>query len=77
MKLSNLDQQEIKSRLLDGEEIEFESEKDWMILFAGHNGYFCIMLNSKVIKSTKTFNPFIDKVTELMEFRSLCEKVEL
>jgi len=77
MKLSNLEQREIKSRLLNGEEIEFESEKDWMILFTGHNGFFCIMLNSKVIKSVKTFKSFIDKVAELMEFRSLCEKIEI
>jgi len=76
MKLSQLEQKEIKSRLLNGEEIEFESENDWMVLFTGHNGFFCIMLNAKVIKSTKTFKPFIDKVTELIEFRSLCEKIE-
>ena len=67
---------ELKNRLLMGEEIEFESENDWMILFTGHNDDFCIMLNAKVINSFKTFRPFIIKVNELIEWRSLCEKVE-
>lgn len=55
----------MKNRILNGEEIELENELDCVTLFKGHQDRFCLMLNSKVIKSTKGWNPIQDKLDRI------------
>lgn len=61
----------MESRLKKGELIELSNERDLINLwFSERTQNFCLMLNAKVIKSTKTWNPI---KTKLKEFRDLTE----
>jgi len=61
----------MKNRLLNGEMIELTNEFDSVTLwFQEKTNNFCLMLNSKVIKSTKTWKPIeskLDTITDLTE----------
>jgi hypothetical protein len=60
----------MKNRLLQGEMIELENKKDVVnIWFQPKTNNFCLMLNSKVIKSTKTWEPIKRKLIEIGELK--------
>lgn len=53
----------MKNRLLNGEMIELSNQQDLVMLwFQKKTNNFCLMLNSKVIKATKTWNPINEKL---------------
>jgi hypothetical protein len=53
----------MKNRLLKGEMIELINEVDFVSLwFQEKTNNFCLMLNSKVVKATKTWKPIENKL---------------
>ena len=56
-----------KKRVLNGESIEFFNDENdvVMIWFSKVSQRFCLELNCKIIKSTKTFKPISDKFDSL------------
>tara|TARA_R100000655_G_scaffold23986_1_gene48169 strand:- start:699 stop:905 length:207 start_codon:yes stop_codon:yes gene_type:complete len=54
----------LKQQLLQGETLEFTNHKDDLInvWFQDVTNNFCLELNCKVIKATKTFKPIKDKL---------------
>lgn len=62
----------MKNRLLNGEMIELSNDIDLIcVWFQKKTNNFCLMLNAKVIKATKTWKPIQNK---LNEFNNLIEK---
>jgi hypothetical protein len=59
----------MKDKLKNGETLEFTNERDDLILvwFNSKWSTFCLELNAKVIKATKTFKPVEDKLNFLLE----------
>jgi len=56
----------MKNRLLNGELIELTNEFDSVaIWFQPKTNNFCLELNSKVVKSTKTFKPIENKLNSI------------
>ena len=56
----------MKTRLLNGEMIDLSNESDSVTLwFQSQTNNFCLMLNAKVIKATKTFKPIENKLKEI------------
>lgn len=64
----------MKKRLLNGEEITFVDVDDNMIRvwFQPKTNHFCLELNCKVVKATKTWQPIKNK---LETFRGLLEDI--
>ncbi len=58
-------QNTIKQTLKNGDIVELENENSFFIIFLGHNNNFCLEMNCKVIKSTKTLQPILNKLKEL------------
>lgn len=52
----------MKNRILNGETIELQNDYDSVYLFKGFQDRFCLMLNAKVIKATKTWKPIQNKL---------------
>jgi len=53
----------MKNRLLNGEMIELTNEVDSVSLwFQEKTNNFCLMLNAKVVKATKTWKPIENKL---------------
>lgn len=47
-----------KQQLLRGNMVELTDDNENLFeLFRGHNDSFCLMMNAKVIKSTRTWDP--------------------
>jgi len=60
----------MKDRILKGEMIELTNGFDSVaIWFQEKTNNFCLELNAKVIKSTKTWNPIQDKLNKLGTFK--------
>ena len=58
----------MKDRLLNGETIELINEnEDLILVWLNERVTFCLELNGKVIKATKTFKPIQDKLKQLGE----------
>jgi len=56
----------MKNRLLNGEMIELTNEVDSVSLwFQEKTNNFCLMLNSKVVKATKTWKPIKSKLKSI------------
>lgn len=56
----------MKTRLLNGEMIELTNDVDSVSLwFQEKTNNFCLMLNSKVVKSTKTWMPIQSKLKSI------------
>ena len=56
----------MKTRLLNGEMIELTNEFDSVtIWFQKKTNNFCLMLNAKVIKATKTWKPIESKLESI------------
>jgi len=56
----------MKKRLLNGEMIELLNGRDSVLIwFQEKTNYFCLMLNCKVIKSTKTWKPIETKLQSI------------
>jgi hypothetical protein len=56
----------MKTRLLNGEMIELTNEVDSVSLwFQEKTNNFCLMLNAKVIKATKTWKPIETKLKSI------------
>ena len=56
----------MKNRLLNGEMIELTNESDSIaIWFQEKTNNFCLELNAKVIKATKTWKPIESKLKQL------------
>ena len=56
----------MKTRLLNGEIIELTNDTDSVTLwFQEKTKRFCLMLNAKVIKATKTWKPISDKLKSI------------
>ena len=56
----------MKNRLLNGETIELTNDFDSVSLwFQKQTNNFCLMLNSKVIKATKTWMPIENKLESI------------
>lgn len=67
---------EIKTRIKDGEILEFTNDDGDMMELShkkvlGGGIEFIVMLNCKIVKMTKTFKPFKDKVEFLIATREL------
>ena len=57
----------LKERLLQGETIEFQTyEEEQVILFCGYNKRFCLELNGKVVKGTRTFPPILKRLEQFV-----------
>jgi len=52
----------IKDRLRNGESVDLENNESCFIIFNGYNGRFCLEMNAKIIKSTKTLKTIFDKL---------------
>lgn len=61
----------MKNRIEQGEIIELTNGLDEITLFKGHNNRFCLMLNSKVIKSTISWKPIEDKLNTFTDLEEL------
>lgn len=63
----------MKSRLLKGEMIELTNDQEDIITiwFQTLTNHFCLMLNAKVIKSTKTWKPIENKLKSFGELREI------
>ena len=56
----------MKTRLLNGEMIELTNEVDSVSLwFQEKTNNFCLMLNAKVVKATKTWKPIENKLNSI------------
>jgi len=56
----------IKKRVQNGETVNFSNDRDIVhIWFSERSKDFCLMLNSKVIKATKTFKPVENKFNSI------------
>jgi len=56
----------MKTRLLNGEMIELTNEVDSVSLwFQEKTNNFCLMLNAKVVKTTKTWKPIESKLKSI------------
>lgn len=55
----------MKTRILNGESIELQNGTNSVFLFKGHQDRFCLMLNAKVIKATKTWEPIQNKLENI------------
>ena len=55
----------LRKRDLNGETIEFQDLNDshFEIWFQPRTAHFCLMMNAKVIKATKTWKPIEDKLS--------------
>jgi hypothetical protein len=56
----------MKDLLLKGETLEFttDTEDGILIWFSKRSKCFCLELNAKIIKSTKTFKPIENRLSE-------------
>ncbi|MFT6125856.1 MAG: hypothetical protein ACJAVA_000298 [Flavobacteriaceae bacterium] len=56
----------MKNRLLNGEMVELTNEVDSVSLwFQEKTNNFCLMLNAKVVKATKTWKPIENKLKKI------------
>jgi len=57
----------IKKQLLNGEPLQFNNDNEDLInvWFQPKTNNFCLELNARVIKATKTLKPIIHKLCEL------------
>ena len=56
----------MKNRLLNGEMIDLTNESDSVTLwFQKKTDRFCLMLNAKVVKATKTWSPIKSKLESI------------
>lgn len=58
-------QNTIKQTLKNGDTVQLENTNSCFTIFFGHNKNFCLEMNCKVIKSTKTLQPILNKLKEL------------
>lgn len=66
----------MKKRLLNGETIELENDNDMVsIWFNDRTSCFCLMLNAKVVKATKTWKPIQDKIDSIGDLEEVAELV--
>lgn len=58
----------MKTKLLNGETLEFtnENQDEILVWFNAKWNTFNLMLNAKVIKATKTFKPIETKLKDLL-----------
>ena len=66
----------MKKRLVNGEMIELTNGDDSIILwFQQKTNNFCLMLNAKVIKATKTWKPIENKLKQFGELTESEERI--
>ena len=58
-------QNTIKETLKNGDIVQLENTNSFFTIFLGHNNNFCLEMNCKVIKSTKTLQPILNKLKQL------------
>jgi hypothetical protein len=62
----------MKKRLLNGEMIDLTNEIDSVtIWFQSKTNNFCLMLNAKVVKATKTWNPIQEKLENIGNLKEM------
>ena len=55
-----------KQDLINGNMLELETDRDSITFWFSRSGNFCLMLNAKCIKSTKTLKTIQKKLNELL-----------